>query len=206
MNVHKHSSAHCPHRSAAACQHNTVTPHSRCALVGERGLTLLELLVTLAVGTLLLTYALPSWSTVLANGRQSAAVNRFVTSVLLARSIAITQRTHAIVCPKADGPYCDLDGDWSRGWLVMRSPDQHEAPLDSPQLEVVQTMNEVSLVPQSNRRAFRFRPNNKRATNGTVVFCARDAATPKAVIVSYNGRPRTATRQADGSVIECVGT
>jgi type IV fimbrial biogenesis protein FimT len=57
----------------------------------------------------------------------------------------------------------------------------------------------------SNRPYYEFRPGFRRSTNGTVVFCdRRGAAAARAVIVSYTGRPRVASRDADGRPLRCA--
>ena len=48
---------------------------------------------------------------------------------------------------------------------------------------------------RANRQLFEFRPFGRRSVNGTVTFCdERGAASAKAVIVSYTGRPRVSKR------------
>jgi hypothetical protein len=56
----------------------------------------------------------------------------------------------------------------------------------------------------SNRPFYELRPAG-RSTNGTVVFCdRRGAAAARAVIVSFTGRPRVDTRDADGRPLRCA--
>jgi type IV fimbrial biogenesis protein FimT len=56
----------------------------------------------------------------------------------------------------------------------------------------------------SNRPYYELRVG-RRSTNGTVVFCdSRGAAAARAVIVSFTGRPRVATRDADGRPLRCA--
>ena len=55
-----------------------------------------------------------------------------------------------------------------------------------------------------NRPYYEFRPG-RRSTNGTTVFCdARGTPAARAVVVSYTGRPRVATRDADGRPLRCA--
>ncbi len=168
------------------------------------GLTLVELLVTLAIAAVVASYAIPGLQVIVANNRQTSTINRFVMSVLLARSVAITHRVEAIVCPSFDGLTCHHENDWSLGWIVVKQTGESPGSTDPADYQLVHVERDTSNVSLNvNRSRFHFRPPNKRATNGTAVFCIPYASHPKAVIVSYNGRPRTSRWRANGLALEC---
>jgi type IV fimbrial biogenesis protein FimT len=55
-----------------------------------------------------------------------------------------------------------------------------------------------------NRIRFSYRPFGRRSTNGTVTYCDdRGADAARAVIVSYTGRPRTASLAPGGKPLRC---
>ena len=56
----------------------------------------------------------------------------------------------------------------------------------------------------ANRRAFSLRSTDLRATNGTILFCDKTGrAKPRALIISYTGRPRVAYANRKGQAYVC---
>lgn len=106
------------------------------------------------------------------------------------------------LCPSLDGKVCAQSTDWSSGWLLFYDPAGTGWTGDG--IVTRHTVSEsVRIV--ANRRLFTARGTQKRATNGTFVFCDRRGRTsPKALVVSYTGRPRVAERRVDGSAWSCA--
>ena len=88
----------------------------------QEGLTLLELLVVLAVASILLSVGVPSFRSVIMDNRMSDQSNAFMSSVNAARSAAVRYQRDATVCPMLDYedalPACEVTNDWSNGWIV----------------------------------------------------------------------------------------
>ncbi|MBK1731985.1 GspH/FimT family pseudopilin [Thiococcus pfennigii] len=87
------------------------------------GVTLIELIMTLALAGILMALAVPSFQSVIANNRSTAQANAIVTALSLARSEAIKRGGQVSVCPSADpeaaSPVCRDGTDWSDGWIVV---------------------------------------------------------------------------------------
>ncbi len=90
----------------------------------QQGLTLLELMVTIAIAGILLTIGVPSFQAIVTSNRISANTNDFITAINLARSEAIKRGTDISVCKSADGVSCT--GDWNQGWIVYLTSDPPE--------------------------------------------------------------------------------
>lgn len=88
-----------------------------------RGFTLVELLVTLAVASILLTIAVPGYAFLVNASRLTTVTNDLVTALHLARSEAIKRGTRVTVCKTASAasmnPTCDTAATWEQGWLVF---------------------------------------------------------------------------------------
>src|SRR4030067_1077024 len=88
------------------------------------GFTLIELMVTLAVGAILLSVAVPSFSTMIMNNRLITQTNDFVTALNIARSEAIKRSGRVTMCKSNDNTACDISATgWVQGWIIFVDSD-----------------------------------------------------------------------------------
>ena len=89
----------------------------------QHGLTLVELMITLAVAIILVAVGMPLFSGVAANNRAVTQANTFLTAFKLARSEAVRRGTEVSVCaianPSAATITCGTNSDWNNGLLVF---------------------------------------------------------------------------------------
>lgn len=173
----------------------------------SRGLTLPEVVVTLAVVAILLAIALPGFGDLLAARRIDAAAARFHAHINRGRSEAILRGRRVIACPTRDREHCLADGIWHTGWMLFvdRNADrEHQA--DEPILEQSDPLERVRMVTSRMRRRIVLFPNGlTRGSNGTYTFCdANGSAAPLAVIIANSGRARRARVRGDGSPLDCT--
>ncbi len=91
------------------------------------GFTLVELMVTLAVGIVLLTVGMPMYQGMTANNTSVTVYNALAVSMKLARSEAIRRGETVSLCPKADADETDpasmacgaAAAAWANGWIVF---------------------------------------------------------------------------------------
>jgi len=88
----------------------------------QQGLTLIELMVTLAVAIILVTVGMPMFTGMAANNRAAAQTNDLVSALKLARSEAV-KRSEIVVARRAGAA-------WTDGWLVFVDDDGNDS-LDS---------------------------------------------------------------------------
>jgi type IV fimbrial biogenesis protein FimT len=86
------------------------------------GFTLLELLITMAIATILLTIAIPSFQYVTNSNRIAGEVNGLLGDLQYARSEAIKEGQYVSVCASSDGQTCSASPDWQGGWIVFVNP------------------------------------------------------------------------------------
>lgn len=85
---------------------------------GIQGFTLYELMITVAVAAIILSFGVPSFTTFMANNRATTHANELVTALNLARSEATRRGMAVTVCSSTNNSTCNGDTDWSTGWVV----------------------------------------------------------------------------------------
>ena len=171
-----------------------------------RGLTLIELIISLSIIAILIAVAIPSFATLQQNSARRTALNNFWHAIFLARSEAVKRNAVIALCKSRDGQTCDNStGDWSDGWIVFDNLD-HDEPAqrdaNEPILQIYQAWPGVHIT--SNRKTFSFRPVTQGAVNGTIVFCDAAGHAAQAIIISHTGRPRQSSRDADNKPLQCM--
>ena len=167
------------------------------------GLSLLELLITLAVAALLLGAGVPGLQHLVLESRMTAAVNDLVRDLHFARQTANARAVPVMVCPTTDGSACRADGKWQGGWQVMTRPAVNPTGANFS-LVLRRQPGLPTLHISSTRPAFFFRPFTLRDTNGTIGFCdERGIAASRALVISPSGRPRLASRQEARQRVSC---
>lgn len=87
---------------------------------GERGFTLVELMIVLVVMAVLLGIAVPSMTQFTFSGKLRSYSNEIVASAVLARSEAIKRNQAVTLCVSSNGTSC-ASGSWESGWIVRTS-------------------------------------------------------------------------------------
>ncbi|NKN31667.1 GspH/FimT family pseudopilin [Marichromatium bheemlicum] len=93
-----------------------------------RGVTLVELMVTLSIAVILLTIAVPSFQHLVFDARRASLTNTLAGSLQQARAEAMGRGQSMVVCAvddsDADTPRCVDTTDWSNGWMVFACATQ----------------------------------------------------------------------------------
>ncbi len=174
-----------------------------------RGLTLLDLAITLAVSSVLLSIGVPALQSVIGSSRLTTQVNSLAGALALTRSEAARQSAQGIICKSSSGTGCTRGGAWTDGWIVFVDTNWNEQRDDAEQVLLVR--NElppgVTLTyngfPTDNYVAYR--PTGFAKMNGTFTFCSRGLPSlSRAVIVNWIGRPRISQTGPDGQSLICA--
>lgn len=88
-------------------------------IINLRGFTLIELMITLAVATVLLSTALPNFVQAINNNRLATNTNDFIASLNLARSESIKRGFNVVVARTG--------ANWEDGWQVFVDVDTSPA-------------------------------------------------------------------------------
>jgi type IV fimbrial biogenesis protein FimT len=89
----------------------------------QRGFTLMELIVTMAVAAILVAIAAPSFASIFNANRLSGTANELLATLQSARIEAIRRNARTVVCRSDDGASCNTaNGDWG-GWISYIDTD-----------------------------------------------------------------------------------
>ena len=166
----------------------------------ERGFTLVELLVGLAVGASLLAIAVPGYAFLVNASRLTAQTNDLLTTLHLARSEAIKRGARVTICktsrPMLARPACDRGAEWHDGWLVFVDGGTRGVVDSGDTVLRVQGQAApgATIVPNANYRhyiSYRSSGTSQGSSglhNGTIHICV--AGRQRDIVISVTGRPR----------------
>jgi type IV fimbrial biogenesis protein FimT len=169
------------------------------------GYSLYELIMTLGLVAVILTLGLPSFGSLVADKRLRVETDALFHAIHLARKSSIVRRRVVSLCPSDDGQSCRPGYDWSQGWIVFANVDRDDPPqVDENEPIISRHSVDDTVQILANRRGFTLRSTELRATNGTLVICDRAGrAMPRALVVSYTGRPRVTRSDSRGNDYRC---
>jgi type IV fimbrial biogenesis protein FimT len=87
------------------------------------GVSLLELLVVITIGSILFSIGVPSYRSVTNSNRIAAEVNGLLGDMQYARAEAIRRGQTVTVCASTDAASCSNGTTWQGGWLVFSNPN-----------------------------------------------------------------------------------
>lgn len=139
------------------------------------GFTVVELVVTVAIASILLAFAAPSFVKMNARGQVRALGSDLQVTLLRARSEAIARNANVSVVPKS--------GSWQNGWQI----------LDPATNTAIEDRNAGHNVTATGPASVIFNPSGRLAIGSvapTFVFTAsNDSSTSSCVTVDLSGRP-----------------
>lgn len=160
----------------------------------QRGLTLVELLVTLSLIGALLASALPSFRDFSQRQQAVSLHNRLMAQIALARTQAVMKRATTVVCPSELGTErCRSGGDWSEQWLVFidrngnLQRDAEEPLLSKESADLPQGWRLISSV---YRPRVRYQPNGMSAGSNLSIRLCQGSLPYSAIVMNNAGRPR----------------
>ncbi len=87
-----------------------------------RGFTLVELMVVLIIVAIVLTFAVPSYRTLILNQRINGLTDNLFNSLSYARNLALSNDEPVTVCPYSAAGSTTCGNNWSAGWIVVKQP------------------------------------------------------------------------------------
>ena len=160
-----------------------------------RGITLIEMMMTLTVLAILIATAAPAFGNLLRSTEAQTSRSALTAALETARILAISRSTHAAVCPSADGQYCGHTTEWQHGWLVFVDAD-HDGSRDATEeiVSVSQAQPDgVAILTSAGRTHVGYRPDGSSpGSNVTFTVCdARGADRASSLVINNAGRVRS---------------
>jgi len=170
----------------------------------QRGFSLLELVVTLAVASMLVSLAVPVGERLVDDARANSAINDLARTIALARSAALTYQRRVKLCP-GTGNACGARNAWADGMLVF-TDDDGDQRLDTDELVIARIRGTTH--GRFTWRSFRNRSELLFTAygltdwlNGSFLYCPddNDSRQARMLILNTAGRTRHAQdRNRDG--------
>jgi type IV fimbrial biogenesis protein FimT len=168
------------------------------------GFTLMELLVTMAVASILAAVAVPAFNNFVQNDRDIGQLNSLVSSLNYARSEAVKRDSSVTVCPSTDGATCSGGSNWAGGWVVVDSN-----PADPPLQTVPALAGSNTLTPTGSTSGVTFQSSGLVTPTVLTTFTicdARGAAYAREIEVNSTGRvaaSQTPGQTVSGAALAC---
>jgi type IV fimbrial biogenesis protein FimT len=175
----------------------------------QAGLTLIELLVTMAVMVILAAFAVPNFQEHLRDNRGITQINELVSAMNLARSEATKGNGTVAFCPSADNATCS-GGAFDTGWIVFINGDGDTPPVVDGGEAILRT-HAGTLGGDGSLRAsggitagVNFLASGRPAAFGDIAYCdGRGAGHARSVVLNLVGGITASNKHGDGSALTC---
>ncbi len=160
------------------------------------GFTLIELMLAVALGIILMTMAVPSFTSIVLNNRLATKTNELIADLHFARTEAIKQGRTATVCRSTNGTSCAGSGqDWATGWLVWVDSDGNGTMASTEIVRVHEAVGAVTLTGSTFQMQYAASGFNNAASTVTFTLNATGCTGNQArtVTIIPSGRSSVAT-------------
>jgi len=162
----------------------------------SKGFTLVELMVVIAVMSVLLTVGIPSFTFMIKTNSVNTERDNLFNSLVYARTEAITRGETISICKSSDLITCDTSTSWTNGWIIFEDTNGNGVLLSETIMRVQDTLTREINLSFDNGDFVTFDGLGKASgTNGTFSFTHSDGDTEydRTITLSTTGRARKAS-------------
>jgi type IV fimbrial biogenesis protein FimT len=161
-----------------------------------------ELLVTLSIAAIVLTFGVSGFRYLIADTKMTNAANSLIAHLQLARSEAVKRGTEVGLCPSSDGASCvaHSDGSWEIGYIVrVVSTGEVLRRVDGAE------MRSITVTKSGTSSSIAFKPDGSAGGSAcTLTICdTGDPSKRRGVLVSNVGRVRVSDYASGGGALTC---
>jgi type IV fimbrial biogenesis protein FimT len=157
-----------------------------------KGFALIELMITLTIVGVLLSYGLPNFHQLKLNKTMDSERNRLTSSLHFARIHAINNQRYVVVCPSINGENCDNNSNWYSGWIIFQDINKNRQLDDQDILLKHEDKMIKGIIATSSKYRKIIRYNGmgfSPGTNLSINFCdSRGKKHAKSIILNNAGR------------------
>jgi len=156
----------------------------------QRGVTLIELIMSVALIGSLLTMGLPSFFNFTQRTQMVTAKNELLSVLQYARSTAVTSGKEVVLCPTIDQENCADSMSWHQGWILFADENRNDKRDGSETVLSVggDVSKDLVIVSSQGRKKVVYRTDGSATgTNLTFTFCDRRGAESATTLVVNNG-------------------
>lgn len=140
-------------------------------VVGKKGFTLIETLITISVLVVLSTIAMPIFNSIIQSNATASETNSFISYVMLARQEAVNRGSPVIMCSKKEvRRECSSSDRWDAGWLLFEDSNLNNTFDNSDVLISVGEIYNKSIKIRASDNIIEFLPNGFVSEDKTFNF------------------------------------
>ncbi len=178
----------------------------------QSGFNIIELMVVMAIITIMATVAIPGFMTMSRDNRLAVRHNDFLAALNLARNEALTRGRSVTICKWGVNDDCN-GRQWEDGWIVFADTDRDGIVDASEIIRIYPPLSNNITLRGSNTAANQivFNSQGMLPATGKLTFCdSRGARHARGLILSRSGQARIArdsdndgTRDNNGTNLVC---
>lgn len=178
----------------------------------QKGVTLLEMMITLAILAIVLTVVAPSMQDFLIKNRITAEINEISGVIQYARHLAIDEQINVVVCPSADFEGCGTNWNNPKIVFIDTNADGNRSSGEALLVSTAKASDSTDITgPNVN---IHFKDSGAASQAFTIQICPanKDETFARALSVSLQGRVKISAdsdqdgihEDINGSALSCI--
>ncbi len=170
----------------------------------QQGVTLIELMITLAIATIILTAVGPSIQSILIKNRIVSEINEISSIIQYARHQAIDEQTLVKVCPTSDYKNCSTD--WNNAKMVFIDSNSDDTLNGAEELIVTIEQASSTSVITSTENVITFQESGQADKASQILLCdkTKKAEYARAMAITLQGRVKMSSDSDNDGVYEDI--